>query len=200
MTNEEIKYCVEVHKKVVMTQVLDTKKLRKAANLIRGVEPETLSNPSLDRQTIYSWYVRHGEAFLAELEDMFNDVDKTDTNTPAVTPPKEEQSHSEDLDIAKSEMFPPENQYVSAKSEMFPPENQSHTEEVDGTPQDEDLDDTDETVALDNNYTQEEKEGIYLADAVNAAANLFDADPTPENKKALKIARMRQTKWVNKNA
>jgi len=106
MNKEEIMYCVEVHKKVVMTQVLDTKKLRKAANLIRGVEEDTLSNPSQDRQTIYSWYVRHADKMLADMDDLFG-VDKTDTNTPAVTPPKEEQSHSEDVHYVGIKETPP---------------------------------------------------------------------------------------------
>ena len=102
MNKEEIKFVVDVHENIVLKQVLDVPKLRKAANIILGRPYDTLIAPLQARQIIYSWYVRQTKDFLNELEAFFKGIDSTEDNRPPVTPTKEEQSHQE------ADLTPPE--------------------------------------------------------------------------------------------
>lgn len=95
MTKEQYQYCVGVYKEVVEKQILDTHKLRKAANIIMGKSEDELIAVNKARQVIYGWYNYHRESFLKGFEDMLKD--STDTNTPPVEPPEDEQSHNEEV-------------------------------------------------------------------------------------------------------
>lgn len=97
MTKSEYDFCVSVYKEVVETQILDTFKLKKAANIIMGKPEYELIAINRARQIIYGWYTYHRQSFLNEFESLLNDTDKTESSTPPVEPPKDEQSHNEEV-------------------------------------------------------------------------------------------------------
>ena len=73
MNREEKLYVCNVHETVVMTQVLDNNALRKAYNLIYNRPEETLVQPIIAKQAIYSWYEHNAAMFLHTLEELLTE-------------------------------------------------------------------------------------------------------------------------------
>ena len=105
MTREQYDYCVKVYHDVVLTQVLDVPALRTAVRYIQGADNPI--QPLQARNIVYSWYNHQREKFLAAFEEVLEDtqtsIDFTETTAPPVDPPKEEQSHSEEVSHLKQE-------------------------------------------------------------------------------------------------
>lgn len=55
MTREQEEFVLEVYDSIVVTNILDNEKLRKAANYIRGYGENDLIPPLQARNLIYSW-------------------------------------------------------------------------------------------------------------------------------------------------
>lgn len=101
MTKEEYEFVKEVYEEIVIKQILDTIKLKAAANIILGKEKDELIAVNRARQIIYNFCNYQAKEFLDEFESTLDDkyVDKTETqegDPRTMSQSQEGQSHSEE--------------------------------------------------------------------------------------------------------
>lgn len=88
MTNNQVNYCHDVYKDVIEKQILDTKKIRQAANLILGNSDDTLLSIQKAKQVIWSWYnnnfrINNVEDIPSIVKERSNDEKEIINNTPS---------------------------------------------------------------------------------------------------------------------
>lgn len=171
MTKEEVKFVVKTHEEIVMTQVMDNVALRKAYNMIQGRPEETLVSPIIAKQTIYSWYVHNAQAFLKAFEEVLT-----------------EPSHTEESHIPKMDDGDSKDVMDEFGDELFDDVKRPPETEPEDAPERPKL--KYETMKL----TELDKLKLNLTDLMN----LYDANPTPENKKAVTAMKSKITKLKKK--
>lgn len=126
MNKKEFDFVKHVYKEVVEKQILDTHKLRKAANIIMGKPEDELIAVNKARQIIYSFWNYHRKQFLKEFEEVLTmDIgdedkyrDETESSAPEVDPPLEEQSHDEEVGYKGIALSEEEQELAHLASEL----------------------------------------------------------------------------------